>query len=198
MRVILASESPRRAELLKSAGFEVEVVPSRVDERRLTGESPEDYVLRLATAKARAAVSSARGLPIVAADTIVLVDGQVLGKPADDKEAAEMLRLLGGRAHDVLTGVVVLHMGRQRGHVERTQVWMASLSETEVAWYVGTGEPQGKAGAYAVQGLASRFIERIEGSYSNVVGLPVSVVYRLLFEVGEESPLSVDPAGHQR
>lgn len=198
MHLILASESPRRAELLKSAGFDIEIVPSQIDEQRLPEESPEDYVRRLATVKARLAVNRASGLPIVAADTIVLVDGHVLGKPADDAEATEMLRLLSGRAHEVLTGVMVLHRDRQRGHVERTRVRMAPLNDAEIAWYVGTGEPRDKAGAYAVQGLASRFIEGIEGSYSNVVGLPVSVVYRLLCEVGEEGPLSVDPAHHRR
>jgi septum formation protein len=126
-------------------------------------------------------------VPIVAADTIVLLDGRVLGKPTDDLDAAAMLRLLSGGIHEVLTGIVVQVGVRQRRHVERTRVRVAPLNAAEIAWYVATGEPRDKAGAYAVQGLASRFIEAIEGSYSNVVGLPVAAVYRLLRElVGHE------------
>jgi len=182
-RLILASESPRRAELLRAAGFEVEVVPSRIDERHEEDEAPEHYVRRLAEGKARAVPRHDPDLPIVAADTVVLVDGRVLEKPADDEEAAAMLRVLSGRVHEVLTGVAVQLGDRQGVHVERTRVRIASLTEAEIAWYVATGEPRDKAGAYAVQGLASRFIEAIEGSYSNVVGLPVAALYRLLQEV---------------
>jgi septum formation protein len=187
MRVILASESPRRAELLKAAGFDIEVIPSRIDEDRHDGEAAEDYVLRVARAKADVAAHNRKDLPIVAADTVVVLDGHIMGKPKDDAEATRMLRMLGGRTHEVLTGVVVRLGGKQRGHVERTRVRMTPLSPAEIAWYIDTGEPRDKAGAYAVQGLASRFIEAIEGSYSNVVGLPVAAVYRLLRElVGEE------------
>jgi len=185
MRVILASESPRRAELLKAAGFDIEVIPSRIDEDRHDGEAAEDYVLRVAQAKADVAAHNRKDLPIVAADTIVVLDGHIMGKPKDDDEATRMLRMLGGRTHEVLTGVVVRLGGRQQGHVERTRVRLGPLSPAEIAWYVGTGEPRDKAGAYAVQGLASRFIEEIGGSYTNVVGLPVAAVYRLLRELGQ-------------
>ena len=194
MRLILASESPRRAELLKAAGFTLEIIPSMVDEQRRDGERAEEYVLRLAIEKAELVVRKRRDLPIVAADTVVVVDGYVLGKPKDDGEAAEMLRTLAGRTHEVLTGVTVRLGDEQRGHVERTRVRVAPLSPAEIAWYVGTGEPRDKAGAYAVQGLASRFIEAVEGSYSNVVGLPVATVYRLLGQVTAATSLPVDPA----
>jgi septum formation protein len=193
MRLLLASASPRRADLLRAAGFEVEVVSGRVDERRRSGETPEAYVVRLARAKALTAVTAATGgggtlPPVIAADTIVLVEGEVLGKPADAAEAAAMLRRLGGRTHDVLTGVAVSVGGRALGHVERTRVRMAGLTPAEVAWYVASGEPFDKAGAYAIQGLASRFVESVDGSYSNVVGLPVAAVYRLLGELGALDP----------
>ena len=188
MRVILASESPRRAELLKAAGFEIEVIPSRIDEQWHEAERAEDYVLRVATAKADAVARGRCDLPIVAADTVVVLDGHIMGKPKDDSEAVKMLRMLAGRPHEVLTGVVVRIGDEQRSQVERTRIQVAPLSPAEIAWYVGTGEPRDKAGAYAVQGLASRFIESIEGSYSSVVGLPVAAVYRLLGElVGHES-----------
>lgn len=186
MRLLLASESPRRAELLRAAGFVLDVVPSHVDEHREAGESADAYVRRLARAKADAVASTtgAGATPIVAADTVVVIDGRVLEKPADDEEAADMLRLLAGRSHEVLTGVAVRVGANERHHVERTGVRMARMSEAEVGWYVASGEPGDKAGAYAIQGLASRFIESVEGSYSNVVGLPVSVVYRLLADLG--------------
>jgi len=188
MRLILASESPRRAELLKAAGFEIEVIRGRINEDRHEGEPAEDYILRVAAAKADAVARERRDLPIVAADTVVVFDGHIMGKPKDDAEATAMLRILAGRTHEVLTGVVVRFGDKRRSHIERTRVRMAPMSPAEIAWYVSTGEPRDKAGAYAVQGLASRFIESIEGSYSNVVGLPVAVVYRLLLElIGPES-----------
>jgi septum formation protein len=183
MRVVLASESPRRAELLRAAGFQIEIVPTGVEERRNPGEAPEDYVCRLAAAKALAATGYDARSPVVAADTVVVVDDQVLEKPTDEREAAAMLRLLSGRTHEVLTGVAVRLGARQVLHVERTRVRLAPLNEAEITWYVASGEPRDKAGAYAVQGLASRFIDAVEGSYSNVVGLPVAAVYRLLREV---------------
>lgn len=188
MRVVLASESPRRAQLLQAAGFDIEVIPGKIDEQRQADEPPEEYVLRLAQAKAQAVSSRSPDVPIIAADTIVLMDGHVLGKPSDDRDAAAMLRMLSGRIHEVLTGVVVRVGIRQRRHVEHTRVRIASLNAAEIAWYVATGEPRDKAGAYAVQGLASRFIEAIEGSYSNVVGLPVAAVYRLLRELVGPDP----------
>jgi septum formation protein len=184
MRLLLASASPRRADLLRAAGFTLEVRPSRVDERREAGERPDAYVRRLARAKA-GAISAGDGTDaIVAADTVVVVDDLVLEKPADDGEAAVMLTRLAGRRHEVLTGVAVRLGATERAHVERTRVLMAPMSAGEIAWYVASGEGRDKAGAYAIQGLASRFVVSIEGSYGNVVGLPVAVVYRLLREVG--------------
>jgi septum formation protein len=141
-------------------------------------------VARLAEAKAAVAAASHPDAIVLGADTTVVVCGESLAKPADAEDAARMLRLLSGRSHVVLTGVCVWHQGRRLVHVEPTRVRMAELGEAEIAWYVATGEPLDKAGGYAVQGLASRFIEEIDGSYSNVVGLPISSVYELLKELG--------------
>ncbi len=180
MRLVLASASPRRAELLRAAGFTFDIHPVDLDERLLPGESPEAYVRRLATAKASEVVRRISGSVVIGADTTVVVDEHILGKPDDDRQAAEMLQMLSGRSHDVLTGVAVARGTAQLAVVECTRVHFLQLSPAEIAWYVGSGEPRDKAGAYAVQGLASRFIDRIEGSYSNVVGLPIASVYQLL------------------
>ena len=176
VRLILASRSPRRARLLREAGYEFEVMPADVDESRLDGEPPRRYVSRLAARKASAVAPRAGERIVVAADTVVLIDGLVLGKPADRRAAVSMLGRLSGRTHEVLTGVVVARGGRLLDAVEVTRVTFATLDGARIAWYAGTGEPDDKAGAYAVQGIGSRFIERIEGSYTNVVGLPVAVV----------------------
>ena len=185
MRLVLASSSPRRTDLLRAAGFTFEVTPVDVDERLRPGEAPEAYVSRLAEAKADAVIRTAEGIRVVlGADTTVVIDGLVLGKPADDADAERMLRLLSGRTHDVLTGICLRSGSRRLVHVETSRVRMTSLSEAEIRWYVESGEPMGKAGGYAVQGLAARFIESISGSYSNVVGLPVASVYRLLKMLG--------------
>jgi septum formation protein len=178
--IILASASPRRRELLLAAGLDCEVDPVAVDEQRHPGEAPADYVARVARLKAETGATRRPDRDVLAADTAVVVGDEVLGKPADDRDAARMLGLLSGRAHDVLTGVALARHGRIVVEVESTTVWMASLSDEDVAWYVATGEPRDKAGAYAIQGLASRFIPRIAGSYTNIVGLPVARVYRLL------------------
>lgn len=180
MRLILASRSPRRAELLRAAGFEFEVIPTDVDERIGQGEPPGQYVVRVAAAKAWAVGARVSGAVVLAADTAVVLDGEVLGKPVDDDEARRMLRRLSGRAHHVMTGVALYRGGETVQDLVVTQVRFAPLSETEIAWYVATGEPRDKAGAYGIQGRGSRFIDWIEGSYSNVVGLPVATVYRLL------------------
>jgi septum formation protein len=179
-RFVLASQSPRRAELLAAAGLEFDTLPVDVDESRHDDEPPEAYVIRLARAKAASALARASGRPVLAADTVVVVDGLVLGKPRNDREAAEMLNRLSGRTHEVVTGVVLLGEEKSREHIETTRVTFGSLSRPEIDSYVATGEPLDKAGAYAVQGYASRFVSRIEGSYSNVVGLPIADVYRLL------------------
>jgi septum formation protein len=184
MRLVLASGSPRRADLLRAAGISFDIFPVNIDERFQPGEDPERAVARLAEGKADAAAGSHPGAAVLGADTTVVVGGESLAKPADAADAARMLRLLSGRSHDVLTGVCVCGMGRRLVRVETTRVRMARLSDAEIAWYVSTGEPFDKAGAYAVQGLASRFVEGIDGSYSNVVGLPISRVCGLLKELG--------------
>ncbi len=161
--MILASASPRRADLLTAAGVSFEVRAVEVDERPSDGETAVDYVVRVAAEKARAC-PAARDAVVLAADTVVVVDGSILGKPADDADAARMLRLLSGRGHDVLTGVAVRRGGSVAVAVESTAVTFSPLSAADVAWYVASGEPMDKAGAYAIQGLASRFVERVAGS----------------------------------
>ena len=186
MRLILASASPRRAELLRAAGYEFGIIVADVDERARDGETPDIYVRRLAAEKS-AAVRAA-DMIILGADTTVVVDGEILGKPRDDDEAAAMLRRLAGRRHDVLTGVSVRYGAHEVGRVESTAVWFSALTKEDIAWYLASGEGRDKAGAYAIQGLASRFIPRIEGSYANVVGLPVAAVAELLRSVLASHP----------
>jgi septum formation protein len=189
VRLILASASPRRAELLRAAGYEFDVFVAGVDESIRDGESPSIYVRRLAAEKS-AAAQSVWGSDLdrtlfLGADTTVVVDGEILAKPQDDEDAARMLARLAGRAHDVLTGVSVRRGAFELGRVETTRVLVAPLTEGEIAWYIASGEGRDKAGAYAIQGVASRFIPRIEGSYSNVVGLPVACVRELLTEISD-------------
>jgi len=183
MRLILASASPRRADLLRAAGYVFEVVAADVDESRREGESPREYVRRLAMEKS-AAIPAARAV-VLGADTTVVVDGEILGKPRDDHESAAMLRRLSGRRHDVMTGVSVRLDGAEVGRVDTTAVYFSPLTDADVAWYVASGEGRDKAGGYAIQGLASRFIPRIDGSYSNVVGLPVALVAELMREISQ-------------
>ena len=188
--LVLASRSPRRAKLLREAGYEFDVVPADVDESRLDGETPRQYVARVAGSKASAVAARAGDRIVVAADTVVLIDGLVLGKPADRRDAASMLARLSGRTHEVLTGMVVARGGRLRNVVEVTRVTFATLDPARIAWYAATGEPDDKAGAYAVQGIGSRFVERIEGSYTNVVGLPVALVDRFVRQLDADSETS--------
>ena len=164
MRLVLASSSPRRAALLRDAGLTFDVAAVDVDERLQAGETAEAYVERLAQAKAAAVASKVPDAVVLGADTTVVVGGHVLGKPLDRADAARILRLLSGRTHEVLTGICVRDGHRSLVHVESSRVRMASLTDAEIDWYIGTGEPFDKAGGYAVQGLASRFIEGIEGS----------------------------------
>ena len=155
--------------------------PAAVEEIPQTGESPEAYTRRVAHHKAAQVAGSAGAEALVlAADTEVVIDGSILGKPADGGDARRMLRLLAGRAHEVLTTVVLLGRGRAADEVSISKVWFAPMTEREIEWYVASGEPMGKAGGYAIQGLGARFVERIEGSWSNVVGLPLATVHRLL------------------
>ncbi len=188
MRLVLASASPRRAELLHAAGIDFDAIPSDADETMHAGEAPGEYVVRVARLKAEAVAVRAPGRPVLGADTIVLAGDEVLGKPADDQEAGRMLRLLSGRTHTVLTGMCLLYPGetslQQQTGMAHTAVEFKLLSEAEINWYVASGEPRDKAGAYAIQGLASRFVTRIDGSYSNVVGLPVADACRLCAQAG--------------
>ena len=185
MTLILASASPRRAELLAAAGFTFEVIPAHVDETPRPVEAAEAYALRVARDKADAVFQRCRksGKPVIAADTVVVLDGEILGKPSDSADARRMLRLLSNAAHHVHTGVVVRTAAGERAEVMTPRVRFRSMDDSEIEWYVASGEPGGKAGAYAIQGRASRFIDRIEGSWSNVVGLPIADVYRLLKEL---------------
>lgn len=189
-RLILASASPRRAELLRAAGFQFDVVPATVDEQPLAGETPRDYVQRLAALKSAAVARQFADRPVLGADTAVVLDKRVLGKPVDEADAAQMLRMLAGRTHDVLTGVSIRLGTRHSSAVDEATVRFSRLDADEIAWYVASGEPAGKAGAYAIQGCASRFIDWIEGSYTSIVGLPVAAVYRLLRELGVEALLA--------
>jgi septum formation protein len=175
MELVLASQSPRRSELLRSAGIAFRAQAANINETVRAGEMPEAYVRRLAREKAE----SIPGELVLGADTVVVVDGEILGKPVDAGDAARMLRLLSGRRHEVITGICVKGRELIVDH-EITAVVFAPLTEKEIQDYVATGEPMDKAGAYAIQGWASRFVKRIEGSYSNVVGLPVATVYRHL------------------
>ncbi|MGE3176285.1 MAG: nucleoside triphosphate pyrophosphatase [Vicinamibacterales bacterium] len=184
MDLLLASASPRRAELLTAAGFAFRARATDVDERVRPGELPLAYVQRLASEKSAAAHDpNAPDRVTLGADTAVVVDGVILGKPIDDRDAEAMLRRLSGRTHDVLTGISLRCGVREVVRVERTAVEFAALSNQDVSWYVQSGEGRDKAGGYAIQGLASRFIPRISGSYSNVVGLPIAAVSELIGEL---------------
>jgi septum formation protein len=184
--LILASASPRRAELLASAGIRVEPVPSHLAEDFLPGESPEEHVRRLAEAKARAVASRAAGRFFIGADTTVVRDGEVMGKPRDARDAARMLRALSGGPHEVITGFAVFDAVDQRIHAGtvRTRVHFKILHPEEIDAYVATGDPLDKAGAYGIQGRAAYMVERIEGSYTNVVGLPLCETIEALVQMG--------------
>jgi septum formation protein len=179
--IVLASQSPRRAELLQNAGIEFIVHPAHIPEQKLPHESAEEYVQRLAREKACAVHAQRKdGLAVLGADTTVVLRGELLEKPVDRADAARMLRALSGQTHLVLTGVCLKGDGFEDVQVESTEVRFATLTEEEIRDYVATGEPMDKAGAYAIQGVASRWIERLDGDYFNVVGLPVPLVYRML------------------
>ena len=188
--IVLASRSPRRSELLAAAGISFEVLAADIDETPHTNEAPEAYVERLAIEKASAVLALRPGTTVIGADTTVVIDGQILGKPADAQDATDMLRLLQGRAHDVFTGVAVASASGVLAAVAHTRVWFRVMTDEDISWYVASGQPMDKAGAYGIQGLASRFIDRIHGSYTNVVGLPVAVVFSIL---NQEQPIRLRP-----
>ena len=176
----LASSSPRRSQILQMIGWPFEVGAVEVDESLWDDESPRAYVERLAAAKAKAAAQVYSHRPILAADTTVVVDEHILAKPFDTEDGKRMLRLLQGRWHQVLTGVALITESGMEVDVEMTEVRFAPMNEAEIDWYVSTAEPMDKAGAYAIQGKGSRFIEGIRGDYFNVMGLPVRLLYELI------------------
>jgi len=183
MHFILASASPRRKELLTNAGFDFEARASYIEEVHRPGETPGEYVSRLAAGKALTVASQVAPRRLVlGADTEVVIDGQILGKPRDAADAARMVRLLAGKTHRVITGVCLVSAPDriEASNVAVTSVTFCSLDEQEICDYVASGEPNDKAGAYAIQGLASRFVTHIEGSYFNVMGLPIHLVYEML------------------
>lgn len=198
--LLLASASPRRQELLRNARFVFRVHPAEIPEVRQNGEAPEEFARRLARDKARAVFQEVQPPPgtlVLGADTIVIVDEEVMGKPADAEDAERMLRRLSGRRHEVTTGVCLIGTDGASGaeaafedvSSATTQVFFAPLDEDEILNYIATGEPDDKAGAYAIQGAASRWVTHIEGDYFNVMGLPVSLVSRMLRERGERGGL---------
>lgn len=176
-RIVLASASPRRRELLQQIGLEFDVIPSRAEEQQRAGESPEDLVVRLSIDKANEVAQrpEIEGRWFIGSDTIVLCDGHILGKPENDADAAEMLRMLSGRSHRVLSGFALIDRDHKRQIAEAvsTRVTFRHLTDEEITRYIATGEPHDKAGSYAIQGLGVCFVAEIEGSYSNVVGLPL-------------------------
>jgi len=190
MKLILASSSPRRAEVLRNAGFVFQVRPADVDETRRPQEAAEDYVRRVAQAKAHVVAEQARAAGeraiVIAADTTVLAEGQVLEKPKDADDARRMLRLFSGKTHEVLTALCVINIptGKEALHLEKTRVEFLKMSEEEIENYIQSGEPFDKAGAYGIQGIAGRFATRIEGCYFNVLGLPLSRLWTTLQDLG--------------
>jgi septum formation protein len=185
-KIILASASPRRSEILESLGVKFNAVSSNVDERPHVDESPADYIIRIARSKVISVARQYESGLVIGADTVVVLDSKILGKPTDDDEARLMLESLAGRWHAVMTGVALYDTTTKREVVdfEKTLVRFASLSATEIDWYIATGEHKDKAGAYGIQGSAGLFVEEIAGNYHNVVGLPIPLVYRLAKRLG--------------
>ena len=179
-KLILASGSPRRAEILTSVGWEFTKVVPDVDESEVEGETPDDYVVRLAKVKAEKVAAAHRGQIVLGADTTVVINGQIIGKPLDLSDARRMLKLLSGNWHEVLTGVAIVRNGDTHSGIQCTRVKFSAMNDAEIEFLATRGDPLDKAGAYAVQAQAALFIESIEGDYWNVVGLPVSLVYELV------------------
>lgn len=179
-KLVLASGSPRRAEILERAGWPHEVIVAGIDETLLPNEEAAAYVQRLARSKAEKVASGLDEGLVLGADTTVVVANQILGQPVDEADAKRMLELLNGKWHEVLTGVALVRVGGEtRIAYETTRVRFAEMSDAEIDWYISTGEPFGKAGAYGIQGKASLFVEEIEGDYFNIMGLPIRLVYEL-------------------
>jgi len=185
-RIILASASPRRAELLRQIRVEFELLPSKVEERPHPDEAPADYIIRIARAKVIAVARQREAGLVIGADTVVVLDGHLIGKPEDEADARRLLRRLAGRWHAVMTGVALIDLETRRevADYDKTLVKFAQLTDTEIEWYANTGEPMDKAGAYGIQGLGGLFIDEIAGNYYNVVGLPIPLVYRLARRLG--------------
>lgn len=185
-RLILASSSPRRRELLASVGLQFDVIPSHIPEEKASHESPVGYVARLSGEKAQAVAQEHPDRWVVAADTTVVFGDQLLEKPADAEDAKRMLRVIEGRTHTVYTGVTVRRIASNYSdtRVGTTQVTILPMSELDIAWYVGTGEPLDKAGAYAAQGRGGIFIDSVQGSFTNVVGLPLALLFQMLRTAG--------------
>jgi septum formation protein len=185
-KITLASASPRRSEILTMLGLNFEAFPSKVDERPLVDEQPTNYITRIARAKVIDVARKVEKGLVIGADTIVVLDGKILGKPVDDDDAREMLQSLSGQWHAVMTGIALYDAETKRevADFEKTLVRFAQLSSREIDWYIATGEHADKAGAYGIQGSAGLFIEEIAGNYHNVVGLPVPLLYRLAKRLG--------------
>ena len=183
-KIILASQSPRRRYLLEQAGLEFSVIPSRFDESSLELSSPDVYVRQLAESKARDISEQYPDSWVIGADTIVFIDGTILGKPGSESEARTMLKSLSGKTHQVLTGYCICcrRIGRLFSEAVKTQVRFKKLTEEEIDWYINSGEPFDKAGAYAIQGIGSFLVKRVNGSYTNVVGLPVCEIVEYLIK----------------
>lgn len=185
MRLVLASSSPRRQAFLRDLGWDFHIEPSNIDESYILGETPEEMALRLAVSKALDVWRRSRENWVIGADTIVVIDGTVLGKPADEEEAKRMIRMLQGRTHTVMTGAAVVRPdGGMLSCVEKTDVTFRSMTEDEAEAYVEQGESMDKAGAYAIQGKGMLLVERVDGCYFNVVGLPLERLSRMLAELG--------------
>lgn len=184
MKITLASASPRRRELLSAAGLDLIIMPALSEEEVPSGLSPEETVRHIALSKARDTAARADVFPVIAADTLVYIDGRPLGKPADAEDAKRMLRTLSGRAHCVSTGVAVIDGKRELSCAETTEVFFRPMTEREIDWYVSTGEPMDKAGAYGIQKLGSVFIEKINGDFFNVMGLPMCRLFLMLRDLG--------------
>ena len=188
-KLVLASGSPRRSEILNAVGWEFIKHSADIDESEIPGESPEDYVVRLAREKAEFVAANYPGEIVLGADTTVVIDGQILAKPLDMEDARRMIKMLAGKLHEVLTGVAVVRDGRTESAVEKTRVKFAPMTESEIFFLAEMGEPLDKAGAYAVQRQAALFIESIGGEYWNVVGLPINLVYEMIMnrQTGESA-----------